>query len=459
MITDWKGKRVLVLGAARQGLALARYLARKGALVTLNDKQPESNFPQIVNEMKAIGVKCVFGDHPLDLLDSTDLISISGGIPLDLPIIEIAKTKNIPLTNDSQILLESVTARVIGITGSAGKTTTTTLLGRMATEQIKPPSKAWIGGNIGFPLVENLDEIKPGDEVVLELSSFQLEQMTVSPQISAVLNITPNHLDRHGTLEKYILAKSRILQYQDSDGIAILNREDPGSWNLRKLVKGKLFSFGMAKPETGNGAFLNRDNISVFHEGHVTDLVPRELILLRGDHNVMNVLAACVIAYAAGYTIESIQQGIKGFMGVAHRLEFIRSWKGASWFNDSIATAPERTMAAINSFAEPLVVLLGGRDKDLPWDKLAALIHDRVDHVVIFGEAREKILRSLEPIQGGKRPYTIMICDHLKEAVQTASEIVEPGDVVLLSPGGTSFDEFKNFEERGERYREWVNQL
>jgi UDP-N-acetylmuramoylalanine--D-glutamate ligase len=188
-------------------------------------------------------------------------------------------------------------------------------------------------------------------------------------------------------------------------------------------------------------------------------LMPHNLIQLRGEHNLQNVLAACAIAWAAGFPIEAMQEGVKDFEGVAHRLEFIRTLNGADWFNDSIATAPERTMAAINSFDNPLVLLLGGRDKDLPWGDLADLVHQRVDHVIIFGETAGKIMQTLGTSQPGHRPYTLEHCSGLQEAVQAAAAAAEPGDVILLSPGGTSFDEFKNFEERGEYFRTWVNQL
>lgn len=459
MQKNWKDVRVLVIGAARQGLAQARYLSSQGAIVTLNDKQPLEKLSKVAQEMIAINVKCIFGDHPLDLLEKTDVLSLSGGIPLELPIVDEAIKKNIPLTNDSQIFMEAVKARVIGITGSAGKTTTTALLGQIATIDAKSPKKAWIGGNIGFPLVEHLSEIKQGDDVILELSSFQLELMTISPKISAVLNITPNHLDRHGSMESYTAAKSRILIHQGKEDIAVLNREDAGSWGLAKFVKGRLLTFGLNKTDEYDGTFLDGQAIKIRDANNEYLVMERDQIRLKGIHNLVNVLAACAISHAAGYSIDSIRQGIIEFTGVPHRLEFVRNWHGADWYNDSIATAPERTIADIQSFSDPLVVMLGGRDKNLPWEKLAELIKRRVDHVVIFGEAREKILLALEPFEGGQRPYTVMMCEKMKDAVLAASEIVETGDVVLFSPGGTSFDEFKDFEERGERYREWVNQL
>lgn len=459
MKMHWEGKRVLIIGAARQGLALARFLAARGAQVTLNDKSTEAQMQTAIVSLAGLSVQWALGAHPLELLDAADLVAVSGGVPLTLPIIVEANRRGLPLTNDSQIFMDAVAAQVIGITGSAGKTTTTTLVGRMAEHYAQTTGRrAWIGGNIGLPLVEYVDEIQPDDIVVVELSSFQLEQMTTSPRIAAVLNITPNHLDRHGTLEAYAAAKARILEFQQAGDAAILNREDPGAWNLREMVRGRLVYFGLGKPEA-EGTYLNGDRLMVCGEQGEVELMPRSLIALRGEHNLRNVLAACAVAWAAGFPVESMQAGVRGFTGVPHRLELVREWKGVRWYNNSIDTAPERTMAAIQSFDEPLVVLLGGRDKNLPWEKLAELLHQRVDHVVVFGEAAPKILQAIGSLRPGARLQSVEQQPGLQAAVSAAANIVEDGDVVLLSPGGTSFDEFKDFEERGERFREWVKAL
>ncbi len=463
MKQNWSDKKVLIIGAARQGLSLARYLAARGAQVTLNDQHPAEQLGSAQANLADLPIHWVLGSHPLEQLDDTDLVCVSGGVPLTLPILQEAARRGLPLTNDSQIFMDAVHAPVIGITGSAGKTTTTTLLGRMATVFAQQTGrKAWVGGNIGLPLVEYVDEIQPTDLVVVEFSSFQLELMTASPQVAAVLNITPNHLDRHGTLEAYTAAKARILTAQEPANVAVLNREDPGAWGLRELTKGKLITFGANRPAQGlPGTFLE-DQWLYYSDGFGNDpliLMSRELIQLRGEHNLLNVLAASAIACAAGFPVEAIQAGVQGFHGVAHRLELVGTWNGADWYNDSIATAPERTIAAIQAFDEPLILLLGGRDKNLPWEKLSELVHQRVDHVVIFGEASPKILKALGPIRNGQRLQSIQSTAGLYQAVQAAAELAEPGDVVLLSPGGTSFDEFKDFEERGERFREWLKAL
>lgn len=459
MRRDWEGQKVLIIGAARQGLALARFLAARGALPILNDQRSANQLADAMHSLVLLPVRWAVGGHPLELLNDTDLVCVSGGVPLALPIVAEALRRGIPLTNDSQIFLEAVQAPVIGITGSAGKTTTTTLVGRMARDFAQRSRRnAWIGGNIGLPLVEYLDQIQQRDLVVVEYSSFQLELMTVSPHIAAILNITPNHLDRHGTLEAYTAAKARILQYQSVEDAAVLNPEDPGAWSLREMVHGSLYTFGIHQPG-GAGTYLENGWVNFTDGSRSTAVLPVEMIRLRGEHNVRNVLAAAAIACAAGFPVESIQAGVQDFGGVEHRLEYVRTWKGAAWYNDSIATAPERTLAALQSFDEPLVLLLGGRDKDLPWEKLAGKVHDRVDHVIVFGEAAEKILRALGPLQSGRTLRSIDHQPNLQAAVEAAAKIVEPGDVVLLSPGGTSYDEFTDFAERGERFRTWVKSL
>jgi len=321
-----------------------------------------------------------------------------------------------------------------------------------------------MGGNIGNPLISYVDEMQEEDIAVCELSSFQLEIMVSSPQVAAVLNITPNHLDRHGTMEAYIAAKANILAFQDKDGVAVLNRDDVESWNLGNIVKGALLSFGKDELPNGNdGTYLDGEDIVLSSHGKKYRVLKKKDIALRGEHNLMNVLAACAIAASVDFSVEAMADGIKGFLGVAHRLELVRQLNGVQWVNDSIATAPERTLAAIRSFSEPLILLLGGRDKKLPWQDLAKVIHERVKHVIVFGEAAEMIAKVIEEQTNRTMEHSVLKsikrCQSMKQAVEAAASIAQSGDVVLFSPGGTSFDEFKDFEERGERFREWVIKL
>ncbi len=458
MKTNWSGTRVLILGAARQGLALARWLSIHGARVTLSDMRSEADLRVARESLAEYPITWALSGHPLELLDSTDVLCLSGGVPLTLPIVVEAVKRGIPLSNDSQIFMEVVPCKTIGITGSAGKTTTTTLVGNMAKNAYG--NRAYVGGNIGDPLINYVGDMKANDIAILELSSFQLDQMTVSPDIAAILNITPNHLDRHGNMEAYTAAKRRILEFQSAGDTAVLGRDDAGAWGLRDDVRGMLYAFSLHELEEGlNGAYLQDGLLSLHDENARLPLLPREKVLLRGDHNVLNVLAAFTIGYAAGFPLNAMREAVEVFNGVPHRLELVRELRGVRWYNDSMASAPERSMAAIRAFEEPIVLLLGGRDKDLPWEDLMRLVSERVDHVVLFGEAAEKIQKTVERMGLRANGSRIARADHLHDAIIKAAEVAESGDVVLLSPGGTSFDEFKDFAERGERFREWVLEL
>lgn len=458
MMKDWNGRRVLILGAARQGLALARWLSVQGARVTLSDMRSKDELRVARESLAELGIVWALGGHPLELLDSTDVLCLSGGVPLTLPIVAEAVSRGIPLSNDSQIFMEVVPCKTIGITGSAGKTTTTTLVGNMAKNAYG--DKTYVGGNIGDPLINYVDDMKVDEVAILELSSFQLDQMTISPNVAAILNITPNHLDRHGTMEAYVAAKARILEFQSKSDVAILGHDDKGAWSLRNKVKGKLFTFSMNDLDEGLDGVYQYDGLLNLRDGNAyLPLILREKIRLRGDQNVQNVLAAFAIGHAAGFPLDAMLEAVEDFRGVPHRLELVRELKGVRWYNDSTATAPERSMAAIRAFEEPIVLLLGGRDKDLPWEDLIQLANERVDHIVLFGEAAEKIEKTVAGLGSGKMRFSVTRVAGLREAVHKAAEVAEPGDVVLLSPGGTSFDEFKDFAERGERFGAWVREL
>ena len=457
-MNNWNNTNILIIGAARQGLALARYLSKHGAKVTLNDIRMPFDLKDEQAALQGVNVEWVLGAHYSSLLNGKDLVCLSGGISLNLPLVREAQRRRIPLSNDTQIFLEAVPCRTIGITGSAGKTTTTTLVGRMAkAAYAKTENRVWIGGNIGDPLLNYVDEMQPDDIAILEISSFQLDQMTRSTNIAAVLNVTPNHLDRHGTMKAYAAAKARLLQNQTADDIAIVSRDDEGAFAMRNLSLGKLLTFG-SKPlaEGESGSYPINEYLYFREERTEMELITTDIIQLRGRHNLANALAACTIGFAAGFPTSALKAALTDFHGVEHRLERVRELNGAVWYNDSIATAPERSMAAVRAFDEPVVLMLGGRDKKLPWDSLAELIRQRVDHVVLFGEAAPKIAEAIGGSRKGQRPYTISHCIGLEDAVTAAAKVAEVGDVVLLAPGGTSFDEFKDFAERGESFRQWV---
>jgi len=455
---DWAGKKVVIIGAARQGLATASYLARHGARPVLTDARSAEQMTEAQAALAGLAVDWALGGHPLSVLDGADFVYVSGGVPSDSELVRAAKERNIPISNDSQLFLELAPCRVVGITGSAGKTTTTTLVGRMlAGLEGEAVRKVWVGGNIGRPLLADVDEMHAGDIAVMELSSFQLEWMTRAPQVAAILNLAPNHLDRHASMEEYIAAKAHILDFQTAEDIAVLNRADSRAWPLAAHARGRLWWFADGPLAAGqHGVFVRGTNIWLRDERGEHELLPVNAIELRGQHNVMNVLAACALAAAAGARPQDMLAGLQGFHGAPHRLEFVRSLRGVEYYNDSIATAPQRAEAAINAFGQPLVLLLGGRDKALDWSGLVRLAAQRASRVVLFGQAAPM----LEQLFAADAPQ---LARHsvpgFDQAVALAAAEARPGEVVLLAPGATSFDEFKDFEARGERFRQLVSEL
>jgi UDP-N-acetylmuramoylalanine--D-glutamate ligase len=451
---------VVVLGLARQGKALARFLTGEGAIVVLSDIRTSDELGAVIAELAELKLTYVLGEHPLELLDDAHALFLSGGVPSDLPIAHEARARGIPVLNDAQLFLERCPAEVIGITGSAGKTTTTTLVDQMARLAFKDSARnVWLGGNIGRPLLDDLTAIDPQDVVVMELSSFQLELMTTSPAIAALLNLTPDHLDRHGSMEAYVDAKRRILTYQDENSTAVIGYDDPRTWELHQEARGRVIAFGHDKPEEGDAAYVEGMRL-VLHLGSQSQTIcGTDELALKGSHNVLNVLAACALSSAVQVPVEVMAEIARTFRGVPHRLEFVGTVRGADWYNDSIATTPDRALAAVRSFDGPLVLLLGGRDKDLLWTTFAneAILHART--IILFGEAVPKLAAVFAPILEGKSMPGLHQVEDLERAVAAAAALVQPGDVVLLSPGCTSYDEFSNFEARGDRFREMVRSL
>jgi UDP-N-acetylmuramoylalanine--D-glutamate ligase len=454
---DLAGKRVVVLGLARQGVAMARFLARAGARVTVSDLKTKAELADALAALADLPVRYALGGHPMSLLRGADLICVSGGVPLDIPLLVEARRKGIPLASDAQLFLERCPATVIGITGSAGKTTTTALVGEMGRAAGRT---TWVGGNIGNPLLDDLERIAPGDLVVMELSSFQLELVTVSPPVAAVLNITPNHLDRHGTMEAYIAAKKRIVAFQRPEDWAVLGFDDANARALALATPARVVFFSRGV-QVDQGAYRTNGQLALRLGGREEVICDRAEVRLRGEHNLLNVLAACALAGVVGIPVEAMRQVVRTFPGVEHRLEFVREWRGVQWYDDSIATAPERVLAALQSFTEPIILLAGGRDKKLPWEEFAQEAVQRVRYLITFGEAGEMIAGKVEEaartmsgrLEGIQRVRT------LEEAVEAAARVARPGDVVLLSPGGTSFDAFRDFAHRGDRFKELVRAL
>ena len=448
---------IVVLGLARQGLAAARWLSAQGAHVTVSDMKAAEQLTAELESLRDVNVKFVLGGHPWSLLDECDYVCLSGGVPIDLPIVEEARRRGIALTNDAQLFVERCATPIIGITGSAGKTTTTTLTGEILRAA---HYETWVGGNIGNPLIGDLDQIVPTQRVVMELSSFQLDVMTISPQVAGVLNITPNHLDRHKTMDAYTEAKAHILDNQTFDDTAVLGYDNPIARQLSGRTRGYVRFFSREKI-IGRGAFLKGDRVIVV-QNREQDVCRLGDIQLRGDHNVQNVLAACALTAALGVEPDAMAQAIREFKGVAHRLELVRDVNGVKYYDASISTAPERLMADLQVYDEPIVLLAGGRDKHLPWDEAAKMIVERVRELIVFGEMAGLVQTAVEAQLAQSDARVLARIHHaatLEEAVAIAAHVAQTGDAVLLSPGGTSYDAFKDFAERGDKFQELVKAL
>lgn len=484
---DLAGVRCLVVGLAREGRALARYLAEHGAAVTVTDARPAGALEEACAALAGLSLEFALGGHALSLLDEAQILFVSPGVPLEIPLLAEARRRGLPLSSETRLFTRLCPAPIAGITGSSGKTTTTVLTSRMLAGR----QRVWMGGNIGQPLIGSLagePGIEAQDLVVMELSSFQLEFFAPwpppaaalarraiayggperlfdpsgwSPHLAAVLNITPNHLDRHGTMAAYVAAKEQILAHQQPDDLAVLNWDDATTRRMGLAARQRVVWFSLEEP-VAEGAWLRGEEL-VLSLGEREGVVCRMgEMRLRGRHNVANVLAASALAVAAGASLEAVRQEATTFAGVEHRLELVRTRDGVRWYNDSIATSPERAVAALRSFDEPIILLAGGRDKHLPWEEMAGLVWRRVHHLVLFGEAAGSIAAAMEHARPPGEQVALAGLHHagnLERAVEIAAGIARPGDVVLLSPGGTSFDAYADFVARGEHFRQLVRAL
>lgn len=465
---SFSGKTCLVVGLAREGTVAARWLAEQGARVIASDLRATAG----AEALAGLRVEMRPGPQTPDLLAGVDLIVASPGVPQDLPLLLAAHERGIPITTETRLFAERCLASLVGITGSSGKTTTTTLTAKMLEAS---GFRVWLGGNIGEPLLGCAAEMRPQDRAVLELSSFQLYYWQgISPQVAAILNLTPNHLDRHPSMSHYAAAKANILAAQSHEDAVVLNRDDPATagWAASGRVSvqagpgqeavafplaGRLLSFGLKDRPASDGAWLGEDGrVWLRWQGEARAIVHRRQIKLRGDHNLANVLAACCLATAAGATPAALGEVAGSFTGVEHRLQWVRSRGGVQWIDDSIATSPERAIAALLSFDEPIILLAGGRDKHLPWDDWAAAVHQRAQQVIVFGEAAGLIRSVLLPLPAGSRVQAVHTAADLATVVNLAAALARPGDVVLLSPGGTSFDAYIDFAARGQHFRDLV---
>ncbi len=449
---DFAGKRVTVVGFGIEGIDLVRYLARQGANVTVSDSRPAQKLTDRLADIAGIPVHLALGSDQVQEVVSADAVFVSQSVPLDLPGLKAAREAGISLISMTGLFMDICPGPVVGITGSSGKTTTTALVAEMFRADERP---VFVGGNIGIGLLDHLPLIRPYTWSVLEISHTQLQLVESSPHVAALLNITPNHLDRF-SWDDYRRLKTNILRFQTPEDIAVLNADDSESRAAQPLVKGRLHWFSITPELPGDGVCV-RHGHAVLRYGRLSEpIFALSDLRLRGAHNLANAVAAAAIAAASGVSPDAIACAIETFRGVPHRLEPIGEANGVCYYNDSIATTPERTIAGLLSFDEPVVLLLGGRDKNLPLDELAAEVRRRCRAVVLFGEAASKLQHALNQI-AARTP--VIRVDTLPEAVAAATAAARPGDVVLLSPACTSYDAYENFERRGEHFRALVSPI
>jgi UDP-N-acetylmuramoylalanine--D-glutamate ligase len=443
---DLDGKRVLVVGLARTGLVTALFSAGYGAKVTATDERPIPEVAEAAEKLRLAGVRLELGGFVPETFLEQDLIVVSPGVPAKIAPLEAARAQGIPVWSEIELAWRFLRGKLLAITGSNGKTTTTSLVAHILKTSNIP---TLVGGNIGTPLLALVESSIDTTVTVAEISSFQLETIdSFRPEIGVLLNLTPDHLDRHLTFEDYAGAKMRMFENQLEKDIALLNADDP-EVTRRMPAKPKIFWFSRQK-RVATGAFLRDDQIIFRNEGSEVELARLADIQLRGQHNIENVLASCAASYLAGAVPAAIAAGVKSFRGVEHRLEFVAEISGVQYYNDSKATNVDAAVKAVEAFRGPLVVILGGRDKGSPYTPLRELLHERARLALLMGEAAEKIAADLGDAVQFENAGT------LHQALDIAARHVQPGDTVLLAPACSSFDQFENYEHRGRVFKELV---
>lgn len=450
-----KNKKIAIIGLGVSNIPLIDYLHDFQAKITVFDKRNEEKIDKgVLEKIENYKISKNFGENYLSNLKDFDIIFKSPSCRPDLPEIEAEVKRGAILTSEIEKVLELAPCKIIAVTGSDGKTTTTSLI----YEIVKQKYKAYLGGNIGIPLFTKIKEMQPEDIVVLELSSFQLMTMKQSPDIAVVTNVTPNHLDIHKSYEEYIEAKKNIFLNQNEDNTLVLNYDNEITKSFAKTAKSKVIFFS-SKEKIENGVIYDDGIIKISEDGLRRHLLKLKDTHLRGTHNAENICAA-VAATKDLVQIEDQINAIKGFEGVPHRIEFVREINGSKWYNDSIASSPTRTIAGLNSFDEEIVLIAGGYDKHLDYEPIAKPILDRVKTLILLGQTSGKILNAVKEKQGELGiKIDIFKVDTLEEAVEKAKMEAKPNQVVLFSPASASFDMFKNFEERGNKFKELVKNL
>ncbi|MCL2563492.1 MAG: UDP-N-acetylmuramoyl-L-alanine--D-glutamate ligase [Oscillospiraceae bacterium] len=449
-----RGKRVVVIGIGVSNTLLIRLLAGAGAIVTACDKMEREDLGPLADELEGLGVTLRLGQDYLDGLEA-DTVFRSPGIRPDVPGIADLVRRGATLTSEMEAFLALCPCPVIGVTGSDGKTTTTTIIARLLEEA---GYTVHLGGNIGRPLLPDVDGMGEGDICVVEMSSFQLMTIRQSPQIAVVTNMFPNHLDVHKDMAEYIAAKENIYLYQSETDRLVTNYDNEVTIHFGPKARGRVTWFSRST-KLDEGFFLLEGTLWMARDGKETAIIRRSDIALPGIHNVDNYLAA--FAATEGLVAPEIWRRVASeFAGVEHRIEFVRALDGVTYYNDSIASSPTRTIAGLQSFDQKVILIAGGYDKQIPFDTLGEEINLRVRRLILTGHTAEKIKDSVEQAPGAQEStLEIEVCETLADAVTAARRVAEDGDVVILSPACASFDQFKNFDERGKTFKRLVEEL
>ena len=447
-----QNKTVAVIGIGVSNQPLLKLLLDRGIAVTACDKKDRESLGIVAEQLEANGCRLRLGEGYLDDL-TEDVIFRTPGMRPDLPQLTAAVERGSALTSEMEVFFEVCPCPKIAVTGSDGKTTTTTIIAELLRRAGKT---VHLGGNIGHPLLAETGSMKPDDVAVLELSSFQLMTMTRSPHIAVVTNLAPNHLDVHKDFQEYINAKENIFTHQTAEDIAVFNADNPYTLEEASRAVGRARMFSRQK-ELEDGVFLRGDAIIAQHDGAERQVMTTADIKLPGVHNIENYMAA-IAAVDGLVPDEVIRDFAREFGGVEHRIELIRTRKGVRWYNDSIASSPSRTIAGLNSFPEKVILIAGGKDKGIPYDALGPVVNDHVKLLLLCGATAGVIRRAVEQADNYNGLEILDVADY-RDAVSIADSRASEGDVVILSPASTSFDRFKNFMERGKAFKAIVNQL
>lgn len=452
-----KEKKVAVLGIGISNIPLIKYLVNLGVDITAFDKNSSENLRDAYNELKDYDIKYSLGNEYLTRLKGFDIVFRTPGMRPDLPELVEAVEQGAELTSEMEVFLKLCPAQVFAVTGSDGKTTTTTLIYKILTEE---GYNCWLGGNIGTPLLSKIDQIKERDKVVLELSSFQLMTITDTPSVAVITNISPNHLDVHKSLQEYIDAKKNIFINQKAGDKLVLNHDNDITRSFAEESKGEYVYFSRGV-NLDNGVVLRDDKIVVKSQNREIEIVNTSDIVIPGVHNIENYMAAtaATINYVKPQTIAKVATTFKG---VEHRIELVRELNGIKFYNSSIDSSPSRTIAALSTFKNKVILIAGGKDKGIPYDSIGQIIAERVKCLILIGPTAPRIEEAFNNylhLTDSETEVKVIHCETYEEVVSKAYSEAVPGDCVILSPASTSFDMFKNFEHRGNVFKELVNRL